>query len=117
MQKKIYGTISDEANGGLPVQGLKVEAWDDDWPEGDDFMGKDITNSNGQFEISYFDGFWDPSLPGLSSWLPDIFVTVDIKNSTGKWVRLGKSRVYKNHNLNEDLRIDLSVKIESPPGV
>ena len=114
MQRKIYGNITNRANGGLPVQGLKVEAWDDDWPEGDDFMGKAITNANGQYEIPYSDGFWDASLSGLSSWLPDIFITVDIRNSAGRWVRLGKSRVYKDHSLNEDRQIDLKVTIGEP---
>ncbi len=114
MEKKIFGRITNETNGGSPVAGLKVEAWDEDWPDGDDFMGKDITDANGEYAISYNEGFWDPSIPGLSSWLPDIFVTADIKNSTGKWVRLGKSQVYKNHKLDQDLRIDLRVDIGSP---
>ena len=114
MSRKIYGKITDTTSGNTPVKGLRVEAWDDDWPDGDDFMGWDITDANGQYEIAYHDGYWDPSIPGLSSWLPDIYIIVEIKNSTGKWVRLGKSRVYKDHRLSEDLRIDLSVNIELP---
>lgn len=111
MERKIYGRITNTNNGGSPVSGLKVEAWDDDWPEGDDFMGKDITDANGEFSIRYNEGYWDPSIPGLSSWLPDIFVTADIKNSNDKWVRLGKSQVYKNHRLDQDLRIDILVEV------
>jgi hypothetical protein len=113
MVNKLFGRITNESGGGIPVQGLKVEAWDDDWPDGDDFMGKDITDVNGQYEISYVDGIWDQHVPGLPSWLPDIYISADIRNSAGRWIRLGKSRVYKNQKLSEDLRIDLSVNIES----
>lgn len=113
MQRKIFGRITNEINSGSPVPGLRVEAWDDDWPEGDDFMGKGFTNSDGQYSITYNEGVWDPSFPGLSSWLPDIYLTVDIKNSSDRWVRLTKSRVFKNHQLEQDLRIDLRVEIGS----
>lgn len=114
MAKKIYGQITNKAGGGLPVKGLRVEVWDDDWPDGDDFLGRDITNGEGRYEISYHDGYWDPSVPGLSSWLPDIYITVEIKNSSGKWVRLGKSKVFKDHPLSDDLQIDVVVNIDPP---
>ena len=41
----------------------------------------------------------------------DIYITVDVKNTKGQWVHIGKSRVYKDHNLNQDLHIDLEVSL------
>jgi hypothetical protein len=110
--RKVYGQITDAVDGGVPVTGLRVEAWDDDWPDGDDYMGSDITDKNGNYKISYYPGNWDSDYPGLTSRFPDIYITVDIKNESGKWVRLGKSGVHKDHPLNEDLKIDLRVKID-----
>ena len=114
MTRKIFGTIRNEVNGGLPVSGLKVQAWDDDWPEGDDFMGEDLTDAKGQYEIAYSDGHWDSSIGDLNASRPDIYITVSIKNSSGKWIRLGKSQVFKDHDLGIDLPIDLIVDIHQP---
>ena len=47
MEKKIFGRITNETNGGSPVAGLKVEAWDDDWPEGDFPLRKGGKGSDG----------------------------------------------------------------------
>jgi hypothetical protein len=112
MRKKLFGKITDINTNDAPVQGLKVEAWDDDWPDGDDFMGSAITNKNGQYKIYFSDRDWDSDLMGLISKFPDIYITVDIKNVDGKWVRLGKSGVHKDQPLYEDINIDLGVKIE-----
>ncbi|MFC1996744.1 hypothetical protein ACFLXI_03940 [Chloroflexota bacterium] len=112
MKNKLFGQITDIANAGIPVQGLKIEAWDDDWPDSDDYMGRAITNQNGQYKIYFTDRDWDSDLLGLVSRFPDIYITVDIKNADGKWVRLGKSGVFKDQPLNKDLQIDLGVKIE-----
>ncbi len=112
MRRKIFGQITDITNAGRPIQGLRIEAWDDDWPDGDDFMGRAITNANGHYKISFSDGNWDSDHLGLFSRYPDIYLTVNIKNVSGKWVRLGKSEVHKDHPLNNDLQINLGVKIE-----
>jgi len=110
--RKIYGTVIDVQSGGTPVKGLRVSAWDDDWPDGDDFMGRAITNSTGYYEITYSDSLWDNALLGMSSWRPDIYITLEIRNARNKWVHLGKSEVFKDHDLNQDLRIDLSVNLQ-----
>lgn len=112
MARKIHGTIRNIADGGAPVKGLRIQAWDEDWPDGDDFMGRSYTNAAGKFNISYQPGHWDDSIFGLSSWLPDIFITADVKNASGKWVHLGKSQVFKDHPLDKDLQIDLEVNIQ-----
>ena len=114
MSRKIFGTIRNRSNGDTPVPGLKVQAWDDDWPEGDDFMGEDITDANGRYEIRYPDGIWDGSIFELTTSRPDIYISVDIRNSSGGWVRLGKSQVFRDHDLSVDLNIDLAVNIEPP---
>ena len=59
MRRKIFGQITDIAKVGTPLKGLKIETWDDDWPDGDDFMGSAITNVNGQYKISISNGSWD----------------------------------------------------------
>ena len=112
MHRKIYGQITDTVQAGMPIEGLKIEAWDDDWPEGDDYMGKAFTDKNGRYKISYYERDWDPDIFGSSSRFPDIYITVNIKNTSGKWVRLGKSEVFKDHPLNQDLQIDLGVKLD-----
>jgi len=112
MTNRIYGTIRDTYHGGAPVKGLKIKAWDEDPLNGDDFMGEKICDRNGKYQIKYSDIFWDKKIPGLSSYLPDIYITVEIRNKMGKWVRLGRSQVFHNHNLRNDLRIDFNVSIE-----
>jgi hypothetical protein len=111
MANKIFGVIQDFTPSGAPIKGLRVRAWDEDWPDGDDFMGEDITGSDGAYQIVYRMGHWDRSIAGRPTWRPDIFVTVDIKNEMGKWVHIAKSRVHKDHDLNEDLRIDLKIDL------
>jgi hypothetical protein len=96
---------------GVVVPGLRVQAWDDDWPAGDDFMGEDITDTNGQYEIAYADVHWDTAGVDFYSGRPDIYITVEIRNARDKWVRLGKSQVFKDHDLSTDLQIDLDVEI------
>jgi hypothetical protein len=112
MANKIYGTITNEANHDEPVAGLRVTAWDDDWPDGDDFLGETTTNSKGQYELTYADAFWDPKIEGFDSWRPDIYIITEIRNKSRRWVRLGKSQVYKDHDLRQDLQIDLGVNIQ-----
>jgi hypothetical protein len=115
MSKKIFGTIRDTAAGGRPVRGLRVQAWDDDYPDADDFMGEAITDANGNYEIRYSDGHWDPSIsPRATTWRPDIYITVAIKNAGDQWVLMKKSSVHSDHKLEDDLQIDLDVEIEQP---
>ena len=114
MSNKIYGIVRDSASGGAPVKGLRIRAWDEDWPDGDDFMGEDTSNKDGSFEIRYRAGHWDPVTGGgRPTWRPDIYLTVDVKNAKGQWVHICKSRVHKDYNLNLDLRIDLEVRLDA----
>ena len=53
MGNKIFGVVRDISGNGAPMGGLRVQAWDEDWPDGDDFMGQDYTDECGEFEIRY----------------------------------------------------------------
>ena len=109
--QKIFGTAFDKLRN-APVQGLKIRAWDEDLAGGDDLMGEDITGQDGRYEIKYEDAYWDAKIPGFTTWRPDIYITADIRNKDNKWVRLGRSNMFKDHPLELDLRIDLNVRIE-----
>ncbi len=110
--RKIFGQAVDELESGRPVKGLKIRAWDEDMVGGDDLLGEVTTGQDGRYKIEYANAYWDKNIPGLSSWRPDIYITADIRNKAGMWVRLGKSRVFKDHPLELDLRIDLRVRVE-----
>jgi hypothetical protein len=112
MARKIFGRISNQSGAG--VGGLRVQAWDDDWPDDNDFMGEAITDPNGDYSISYDDGHWDPAPHSITTWRPDIFIAVQAPTATGAWAHLEKSSVHKNHKLRDDLRIDLHVRIVPP---
>ena len=114
MSRKIYGTIIDK-NIGKGVKGLRVEAWDDDYPDGDDFMGAATTDASGHYRIPYSEGHWDSSVSHrVTIWRPDIYIRVFTRNAAGQWVELGKSGVHSNHRLGDDLQIDLDVEVQEP---
>ncbi len=112
MANKIYGTVTNLAAQGAPVSGLRISAWDDDWPDGDDFLGETLTNTKGQFELSYSDAYWDPKIEGFDSWRPDIYIIAEIRNKSRRWIRLSKSQIFKDHDLKQDLQINLEVNIQ-----
>lgn len=105
---KTYGKIMDQNNNGL--KGFKVELWDYDYPDADDRMGVTYTDANGNYEFRY-PGGWDFRVPGSRSFRPDIYITVSIKNSMGRWCQLKKSRTYTNHKLRNNRKIDLKINI------
>ena len=113
MSNKIYGLIHVQTQT-HPKPRFRIQAWDDDWPDGDDLLGQDLTNEAGEYAIHCIGKIYDDNIPGLKSSFPDIYVTVDIKNKRGNWVRLGRSQVHSNYDLTVDLRIDLDVVIEPP---
>ena len=111
MARTVHGKIADKQ--GKPAKGLKVEAWDDDWPGSDQRMGWATTDAKGWYELQYCGGHWDPAPHSITTWRPDIYITVSISNRAGRWVTLAKSRVYKNHKLRKDKRIDLKVDLRA----
>ncbi len=111
MGRKIFGKITDQ--NGAPAQGLRVQAWDDDWPDTNDLMGESITDGNGDYSVDYDGRYWDPApAPNqITTWRPDIFIAVQAQNAAGGWAHLAKSSVHSNHKMRDDLRIDLRVTI------
>jgi hypothetical protein len=114
MSNRIYGYITDSSRGDMPVGGLRVLVWDRDWLNGDDILGEANTDGNGHYEVRFQGRNWDKSLGIFTFGRPDIYISVDNKNSTGKWVRLAESEENRNHDLTQDLRIDLQVMMGSP---
>lgn len=113
MTKKIFGTVSDSASGN-PVKGMRIQIWDRDWRDGDDFMGKTFTQTDGSYEISFAPGQWADEFGIFKSGLPDIYVTVENRNAKGRWVRIAESEVFNNQDMSRDLQIDLQVDLGPP---
>jgi hypothetical protein len=105
---KTYGQVTDQ--NGKSLAGCRVELWDGD-PDDDDFMGATVTDSNGRYEFRY-PGGWDPRIPGSTSFRPDLYAKVYIKNGMGRWCEVGKSKTFANHKLKNDKKIDFQIKIE-----
>ena len=122
-------------DGGKPAVGVKVTAWDADVlppplalvqinpvehlnptpirDYGDDLMGTDITDSNGDYIIHYDGGWttwdWAPHKSGYEGvWRPDIYIRVEVG---GKQVI--RSDIAFGHPMREAKQIDLC--IEPPP--
>lgn len=112
MARKIYGTLKDQTR--RPLRGLRVQAWDNDEPDGDDIMGQAVTDTAGKYEISYRAGHWDVAPHWYTKWRPDIYIKAHIRNSSGNWVQVEQSRVYKDHRLSENLRVNLKINIQPP---
>lgn len=105
---KVYGKITDQR--GRALQGIKVEVWDEDWPDEDDRMGHTLTNARGEYSFPYPRGGWDTRIGG-TSFRPDVYITASVKNREGRWVKVKKSRVYKNVKLRLAKKIDLQLNI------
>ncbi len=104
-RRTIYGVIRDHR--GRRLRGLTVFAWDKDWGDNVELMGKSRTNRYGRYRIVYRPKRWDglkhgPSLGVTAN--PDIFITV-VNTRDNRF--LGRSIVYKDHPPNEKLNIDL----------
>jgi len=113
MTNKIFGTVKDQHTN-APIKGLRIQVWDQDWGDGDDFMGQTFTRVDGRYEVRYTPGQWDDGFKLFKSGNPDIYIAVENKNQGGKWVRIAESRVYKNQDMRQDLQIDLEVDFGPP---
>jgi hypothetical protein len=54
MNRKLFSRVIDTVGMDKPVMGLKIEAWGDNWFDGDDYMGRAYTNQNSEYKIKYF---------------------------------------------------------------
>jgi hypothetical protein len=114
LANRIYGSITDSTSNDAPIGGLRIQIWDSDWIGSDDFLGQTSTSIDGHYEFQYSTGYLDESMGIFRIDRPDLYITVENKNSAGQWVFLKKSEIYKNHNINEDLKIDLSIEFGKP---
>ncbi len=106
-RRTIYGVIRDHK--GRRLRGVAVFAWDKDWGDTVELMGRTRTNRYGRYRIFYRRKRWDglkhgPSLGVTAN--PDIFITV-VKPRGNRF--LGKSPLYKDHPSDRKLKIDLRV--------
>ena len=107
--RQIDGLVKDQA--GQPLQGYRVRAWDEDWPDSNDFMGEATTNPNGYYLINYAGGHWDPGPHSITTWRPDAFVVAEAQNQFGQWSRVARSGTYNDHRLANGLTINLTVNV------
>jgi len=112
MAKKIFGFVRDSVSK-HPLCGACIKAWDEDIGD-DDFLGQALTDAKGYYEISYQDGLWDRAPLSADMWLPDIYITVSVRNVVDDWVIIAKSMTFKDHDLSKDLPLDMDVEIQSP---
>src|SRR4051812_43317998 len=112
MARKVLGKLIDQHNN--PLSGWRVQAWDDDWPSADDFMGDAITDANGNYTINYDGGHWDPAPHNITTWRPDIYVVAQARNHVGGWSSVDKSGVSKDHRLDDDLRKNMQLSVGRP---
>jgi len=114
-ERTIRGTITHPClNKGL--SGVLVKAFDSDRGTKDDFMGQAYTNSGGRYTIRYKGGHWDTAPHNVTTWRPDIYITVYMKVN-GKWKPGKSSKVHSNHKLKIDLTINLKADYPNDPGV
>jgi hypothetical protein len=73
LKYKITGIVKDEL--GNPVPGVSVDAFDSDFGASEDYVGNDVTNPQGKFEINFDDKAFKESFEFLER-KPDLFVTV-----------------------------------------
>jgi hypothetical protein len=114
MTRKIKGKVMSTTKPG-PLKGYKVEAYDHDDFDDDDFMGRAITNSEGDFSITYKGGHWDPAPHEWTWWRPDIYIQIFAPiDAPGDWIRVYQSKTFGDWPLRNDLYIPVFVTPPSP---
>ena len=73
LKYKITGIVRDEL--GKPVPDVFVDAFDSDFGTSEDYVGNDVTNPQGKFEITFDDKAFKENFEFLER-KPDLFVTV-----------------------------------------
>jgi hypothetical protein len=73
LKYKITGIVRDGS--GKPVPNVFVDAFDSDFGTSEDYVGNDVTNSQGKFEIIFDDKAFKENFEILER-KPDLFVTV-----------------------------------------
>ncbi len=95
---------------GKPAAGVRVRAFDHDGTgdlDKNDFIGETTTDAQGDYSIRIEAKHWDPAPHNITTWRPDVFITV-LRN-VGVWVKVGQSKTYNDKPHRESLRIDLQI--------
>jgi hypothetical protein len=105
-ERKVFGVLVDKAKN--PVAGARIKLWDSDVGH-DNKMGETITKEDGSYIIKYSPGSYDgPKTRFHTNWRPDIYVTAEIQDEQDSpWYKAARSKVFKNHKLKDDLRVNL----------
>lgn len=89
-KRTIYGYVRDAQQ--QPMAGFRVQAFDADDLDDDDYMGEVFTDANGYYELHYDGGHWDPCPHEITCWRPDIYIVVSARTwidhgsvYTGPW--------------------------------
>lgn len=104
----VYGTI--KFSDGKPAAGVLVRAFDHDGMgdlDKNDFIGDSITNAKGEYSIQIEAKHWDPAPHNVTTWRPDVFITV-LRN-VGVWVKVDHSKTHDNKPHRTSLRIDRQI--------
>lgn len=76
-KRTVKGTITDKD--GAPAVGVRVRAYDSDWPTDDDLMNEATTNNDGYYEIHYPGKHYDDAPHWYTVWRPDIYIRVSTR--------------------------------------
>lgn len=102
----ISGRILEEP--GAPIGGIWVRAWDSDGPSDNDFIAETYTDSNGYYRITYKNKDYDARVLPSKSFRPDIYLNV-LRKVGPDWVRVRRSKVYEDHRMTRELKINLTI--------
>jgi hypothetical protein len=98
---KVYGRVR-RADNGQGIPDLIVKAYDVDWITSDDILGQTITNSNGDFNITFKQSEFDSGFNPEDG--PDIIIK--IYNSSGIFVLKEYNGINNGKETNFDVRIN-----------
>jgi len=105
-ERKVFGVVVDKTQ--KPVAGARIKLWDSDIGH-DNKMGETITKEDGSYMIQYSKGSYDgPKTRFHTNWRPDIYVTAEIQDEPDSpWYKAARSKIFKNHKLRDDLKVNL----------
>jgi hypothetical protein len=91
------------------VKGLRVRAWDDDWPVDQKMIGEAVTNESGEYCIVCEEALAGWGAAQDKTWHPDVFIEVQEASVLGDWRPLARSQTFKHSRSSDDLSIDLKI--------